>query len=161
MKSSGTSDVDDRPVNIHGFSEQAGSRETPRIFFAILLASPVLIFLLNRNWTFQGFGDYDAFYYFGHFIHFPHYQKLSPTYAGERLPWILPGYALVHLLGPIAGELALHFQIWYTSVFSLYQIVTTFSTEQTGFLTAFALGIHPYFLASAGMDYITGPCIAY
>jgi hypothetical protein len=134
---------------------------TRKVFIPILLALPFAILLLNRNWPFQNFGDYDAFFYFGHFLHFPHYQKLSATYAGERLPWILPGYALFHLCGPTAGELTLHFLIWYTSVFSLYSIVTRFTTPQTGFLTACALGIHPYFLAAAGMDYITGPCIAY
>jgi hypothetical protein len=132
-----------------------------RIFVPILLALPFAILLLNRNWPFQNFGDYDAFFYFGHFLHFPHYQKLAPTYSGERLPWILPGYAFFHLLGPTAGELALHFVVWYTSVFSLYSVVTKFTTQQTGFLTACALGIHPYFLAAAGMDYVTGPCIAY
>ena len=88
-------------------------------------------------------------------------KRLAPSYAGERLTWILPGYAFFHLFGPTAGELALHFLVWYTSVFSLYSIVTKFTTPQTGFLTACALGIHPYFLAAAGMDYVTGPCIAY
>ncbi len=132
-----------------------------RIFVAILLALPFVILLLNRNWPFQNFGDYDAFFYFGHFLHFPHYQTLSPGYSGERLPWILPGYAFVHLLGPAAGEIALHFGVWYTAVFSLYSIVTRFTSSQTGFLSAAALGIHPYFLAAAGMDYVIGACIAY
>jgi hypothetical protein len=136
-------------------------RRAPKIFPAILLALPFAILLLNRNWPFQNFGDYDAFFYFGHFLHFPHYQKLAPSYAGERLPWILPGYAFFHVLGPTAGEFALHFLVWYTSVFSLCSIVTKFTTPQTGFLTACALGIHPYFLAAAGMDYVIGPCIAY
>jgi hypothetical protein len=75
------------------------------MYLAVLWTMPFWLFLLNRNWTFQGFGDYDAFYYFGHFIHFPHYQKLQPTYAGERLPWLLPGYALVHLFGAAYGTL--------------------------------------------------------
>jgi hypothetical protein len=132
-----------------------------RIFLPILLALPFAILLVNHNWPFQSFGDYDAFFYFGQFLHFPHYQKLAPTYAGERLPWILPGYALLHLLGPTAGELALHFLVWYTSVFSLYSIVARFTTPQTGFLAACALGIHPYFLAAAGMDYVSGACLAY
>jgi hypothetical protein len=132
-----------------------------RIFIPILLALPFAILLLNRNWPFQSFGDYDAFFYFGHFLHFPHYQKLVATYAGERLPWILPGYAFLHIFGPATGELALHFTVWYVSVFSLYSITTRFTSPQTGFLTACALGIHPYFLAAAGMDYVTGACIAY
>src|SRR5579871_5591009 len=67
-----------------------------RVYLAVLIAAPLLIFLLNRNWPFEGFGDYDSFYYFGFFIHYPHYQILRSGYPGERLPWILPGYALVH-----------------------------------------------------------------
>ena len=131
------------------------------IYFAVLLASPVLIFLLNRSWTYQGFGDYDSFFYFGHFIHFPHYQRLQPTYAGERLPWVLPGYVLVHLFTPVYGTLALHFLAYYASVFSLYSIVRAFSSPAAGFLAACTLAFHPYFLAANGIDYVTGGCIAY
>ncbi len=137
------------------------ARTGPRVYVAVLLALPAAIFLLNHNWPFQSFGDYDAFFYFGHFIHFPHYQKLQPTYAGERLPWILPGYLLVHLLRPVYGVLALHFVTYYTSIFSLYSIVKTFSGPQSGFLAACMLGVHPYFLAANGMDYLTGGSIAY
>src|SRR5579862_98982 len=131
------------------------------IHFAVLLASPALIFLLNRNWPFQGFGDYDSFFYFGHFIHFPHYQKLAPTYAGERLAWILPGYVLVHLLTPVYGTLALHFLAYYTSTFSLYSIVKVFSGPLAALLAALALSFHPYFLAANGFDYVMGGCLAY
>jgi hypothetical protein len=131
------------------------------IHIAVLLASPVLIFLLNRNWPFQGFGDYDSFFYFGHFIHFPHYQKLQPTYAGERLTWILPGYALVRLLTPVYGTLALHFLAYYAATFSLYSIVKAFSGPQAALLAALALSFHPYFIAANGIDYVMGGCIAY
>src|SRR6202044_986963 len=93
------------------------------IHYVILLGLPWLIFVLNPNWVFSSFGNMDPFYYFGHFIHFPHFQKLMPTYSGERLPWIVPGYVLVHLLNPVYGTLALHFLGFYTSIFSLYAVV--------------------------------------
>lgn len=137
------------------------AQATIRTYYLVLAAVPVLLTILNRNWTFQGFGDYDAFYYFGHFIHFPHYQKLQPRYAGERLPWILPGYGLVHLFGPVYGTLVLHWIAFYTSVFSMCFIVSRFSGAQAGFLAAFAMSIHPYFIAANGMDYGTGGCLAY
>lgn len=135
--------------------------EERAIHTLLLLASPVLILLLNPNWPFQGFGDYDSFYYFGHFLHFPHYQKLQPTYAGERLSWILPGYLLCHLLTPVYGVLVLHLLAYYASTFSLYAIVAAFSVPKTALLAALALGFHPYFLSTMGIDYVTPACLAY
>ena len=132
-----------------------------RIYLAVLLAAPLLILLLNRNWPFGGFGDYDAFYYLGFFIHFPHYQILRNSYPGERLPWILPGYALVHLFGAVYGNLILHLLCVYAATLSLNSMVTRFAGAQAGFLAALALSIHPYFLAANGMDYVMGGCIAY
>jgi hypothetical protein len=149
-----------RPTGIPAGRPEARSRER-QLYLAILLALPAVTFLLNRNWTFQGFGDYDAFYYFGHFIHFPHYQKLQPRYPGERLSWVLPGFAFVHLFGAVYGTLLLHFLAYYISVFSLFSIVTRFCGPQAGFLASLALGTHPYFLSVNGIEYVTGACIAY
>src|SRR5579864_808423 len=132
------------------------NRAESRIYFAVLLALPLLIFLLNRNWPFEGFGDYDSFYYFGLFIHYPHYQILRGGYPGERLPWILPGYALVHLFGSVYGTLILHLVCYYASTLSVYSIVSRFTSAQAGFLAAFALSVHPYFLAANAIDYVAG-----
>lgn len=141
--------------------KESGRGSNPRIYTAILALLPFAIFLINRNWPFQNFGDTDAWFYFGHFLHFPHYQKLQATYAGERLGWILPGLAAVRLLGPIAGTLVLHFVFYEIAVFSLFAMVTRFAGLQAGFLSAIALGIYPYFLAASGIDYVPAPCIAY
>ncbi len=67
----------------------------------------------------------------------------------------------MHLFGAVYGTLVLHFLAYYTSIFSLYSIVSRFSGRQAGFLAACALGVHPYFLAANGMEYVTGGCIAY
>jgi hypothetical protein len=128
---------------------------------AILLALPWLIFILNSNWVYQGFGNYDPFYYFGHFIHFPHYQRLQPTYAGERLAWVLPGYVLVHLLTPVYGTLALHFLAYSTTALSLHAILRRFVSPRAALLSVCMLGCHPYFLSANGTDYVTGGCLAY
>jgi hypothetical protein len=140
-------------------SERSGL--TARFSVFILLALPFLLLLINRNWPFQDFGDTDAFIYFGHFQHFPRYQILRPTYAGERTAWIIPGYALVHLFGPVYGTLALHFAFYELAVLSLFWTVTRFAGTEAGFLCAAALGIHPYFLSSNGTDYVMGGLIGY
>ena len=82
-----------------------------RIHLTILVFFPAALFWINRNWPFQGLGHMDNWYYFGHFIHFPRYQQLAPNYAGERLPWLLPGRFLTWLLSPPYGGLALTFLI--------------------------------------------------
>lgn len=127
----------------------------------VLLALPWLLFILNPNWTFQGFGSIDSWYYFGHFIHFPRQQKLFPSYAGERLPWLLPGYAFVHLLNPVYGTMALHFLGYYVSVFSLYFIVKQFAGTRAALLAACMMGCYPFFLSSNGTDYVTGGTLCY
>lgn len=142
-------------------SRRGHSAPSAGLCVAILLALPWFLFALNRNWPFQGFGDYDSFYYFGHFIHFPHYQKLRPTYAGERLPWLLPGYALVHLFGSVYGTLILHFLFYYVSTFSLFFIVSRFCGLETALFAAAAMEVHPYFLSANATDYVTGACLGY
>ncbi len=148
---------------MHSASEPVipASDSDKSIHWAILLGLPWLLFVLNPNWTFQGFGNMDPFYYFGHFIHFPHQQRLLPTYAGERLPWLLPGYALVHLLTPVYGTMALHFLAYYVCVFSLYSIVRRFADTRSALLTTCTMGCHPYFIAAHGTDYVNGGCLAY
>src|SRR5438874_12553571 len=86
-------------------------RAVPRAWWNrfILILWPFGLLLLNSNWPFQSLGHMDPWYYFGEFIHFPHYQALSAGYPGERLMWILPGYVLTHVLSPTYGLAALHF----------------------------------------------------
>jgi len=103
----------------------------------------------------------DPWYYFGEFIHFPHYEHLHPNYAGERLPWILPGYALVHLFSASSGVLLLHLSFYYMAIFSLYAIVKAFANVRTALLTSCLLGCHPLFLGANGWTYVDGACIAY
>src|SRR5690242_15252098 len=83
---------------------------------ASLLLLPWTIFAINRNWPFQGLGHMDPWYYFGEFIHFPHYQKLISGYAGERLMWILPGVVLDRVFSPVYGLLVLHILFYSISV---------------------------------------------
>lgn len=127
----------------------------------VLLALPWLIFALNPNWTFQGFGATDPWYYFGHFIHFPREQRLFPTYAGERLTWLLPGYVLVHLLTPVYGTMALHFLAYYSSVLALYSIVKQFAGTQAALLSGCMMGCYPFFISSNATDYVTGGSLGY
>jgi hypothetical protein len=103
----------------------------------------------------------DPWYYFGHFIHFPHYQQLHPTYAGERLPWLLPGILLNRIFQPAYAELALHFCCYWISLFSLYYLVRRLTNDATALLAAVLMGSHPMFIAANGCTYLDSGCILY
>jgi hypothetical protein len=126
-----------------------------------LVLLPSGIFILNPNWPFQGLGHMDPWYYFGAFIHFPHYQRLSAGYPGERLMWILPGFLLAHLLSPVYGLLALHFVFFWMSVGSMYYAVNRITDSQTALVTSCLLGCHPLFIGANGWSYLDGACIGY
>ncbi|HEV3333761.1 MAG TPA: hypothetical protein VG096_22405 [Bryobacteraceae bacterium] len=127
----------------------------------LLLLLPWLILLINPNWPFQGFGHMDTWMYFGSFIHFPHYQRLLPNYAGERLPWIIPGYLLTRILPAAFASAALHIICFYVSVFSVYYIVRRYAGLRTALLTAAFLGCHGMFVGANGWEYVDGGSMAY
>ena len=127
----------------------------------VLLSLPWILFWLNPNWPFQGFEGTDPWYYFGHFIHFPHYARMMPTYANERFMWILPGYILVHLFSPVYGVLALHVLFYSVSVLSVYYLIDRFTEAHTALLTASLFACHPLFIVANSWCYLDGATIAY
>jgi hypothetical protein len=82
-----------------------------------LLLLPWVLLAINPNWPFKSLGSMDPWYYFGGPIHFPHYQRLNPSYAGERLMWILPGFVLADILSPVYGVLAFAYGLLRDSVY--------------------------------------------
>ena len=61
------------------------SSSAPYWHYLVILVIPAVLWLINPNWLFQNLGHTDPWYYFGEFWHFPHFQSLLPTYAGERM----------------------------------------------------------------------------
>jgi hypothetical protein len=127
----------------------------------VLTLLPCGLFLLNPNWPFQSLGHMDAWYYFGEFIHFPHYQRLMAGYPGERLMWILPGFLLAHVLSPVYGLIVLHFVFFGVALGSLYYVVNHFTDSRTALLASCLLGCHPLFIGANGWSYLDGACIGY
>ena len=129
--------------------------------YAFLFLLPWLIFLINPNWLFQGFGHMDPWYYFGMSLNFPRYQHIYLGYPGERLTWVLPARLFVALFSPVFGWLIFHLCVYWTSVFSLYSLIRKFAGTQAAFITAAALACHPMFLGSNGWSYVESGSIAY
>jgi len=134
-------------------------RINPHYAFLVLL--PWLIFVLNPNWMFQGFGHMDPWYYFGMSINFPRYQHLNIWYPGERLPWIIPARLLVALFSPVYGWMLLHLFNCWISTLCVYSLIRRIAGSQAALVTAAMLACHPPFLGANGWSYIEGGSISY
>ena len=129
--------------------------------YAILLLLPCLLFLINPNWLFQGFGHMDPWYYFGMSIDFPRYFHLGSSYAGERLPWVLPARLFVALFSPVYGWMSFHFCVYCISVLCFYTIIRSLFGVATAFLGAIMMACHPLFIGANGWSYVDSGSIAY
>src|SRR5215831_3757827 len=127
-----------------------------RQWILLLGALPWIIYLINPAWPFQSLGHMDPWYYFGYFAHFPQYQRIAPTYSGERLTWIIPGYLLARVFGHVYGTLLLHILSYYVSVFSIRSVLARLSDPRTAFATACLLACHPLFIGANGWDFVEG-----
>ena len=131
------------------------------VHYAILVAVPWLVFLVNPNWIFQGFGHMDPWYYFGMSIDFPRYQLLAPGYSGERLTWVLPSRLFVALFSPIYGWILFHLFVYWTAVFCVYHLLRRLTNARTALIAAVMMACHPLFIASNGWTYLDSGSMAY
>ena len=129
--------------------------------YVVLLSLPWLIFLINPNWLFQGFGHMDPWYYFGMSIDYPLHQHVSLSYPGERLTWILPSRLVIALFGPIYGWIVFHLCVYWISAFSLYALMRRFAGARTALVTTLMLAVNPLFIGSNGWSYVDSGSIAY
>jgi hypothetical protein len=72
----------------------------------------VLLAAGNADFAFDPPGFLDSFVYFGYFWHYPEHLWVfddNSNYKISRLPWVLPGYALHTLAGPVAAAYVMAF----------------------------------------------------
>jgi hypothetical protein len=138
-----------------------GRGPTRRIHVAVVLAVPWVLLWINPNWPFQALGAMDPWYYFGHFINFPNLHRLVPTYAGERLPLVLPGWILSRVFSPPYGAVALSLTALSVSLLAVYGIVRRLVDARSGLICACLTGCLPTLIGANGWTYIDGPGIAY
>jgi hypothetical protein len=129
----------------------------------LLLLLPIAVLLPNPAFLFTVPGiTIDPWVYYGYMRNFAAFKsQLFPhTYYGSRLSWILPGVVLNHLLPPVAADALLHLAVFFTAVFSAYDLLRRMLHERAAFLAAACLGFYPYFWYAAGWDYVDGFGIA-
>jgi hypothetical protein len=90
-----------------------------------LLAPIVLLAAGNDGFAFDPAGYLDSFTYIGYFWHYPEHLWVfddNANYKISRLPWIIPGYVLHTLTGPIAASFLLAYVSMVIGAVALYLI---------------------------------------
>src|SRR5690349_12691107 len=75
---------------------------------AVLIAMPLVMASLGREWLYTPIGYLDPWYNVGFFMFYQDPAFLPDHYKLQRLPWLLPGWALYHTVGPLAANFILH-----------------------------------------------------
>jgi hypothetical protein len=91
-----------------------------------LLAPAVLLAAGNDAFGFDPPGWLDSFMYLGYFWHYPEHLWVfddNSNYKISRLPWILPGYVLHTLTGPIVASYVLAYLSMTVGAVALYLLV--------------------------------------
>jgi hypothetical protein len=132
----------------------------PRWHYVAVFLIPVFLWMVNSNWVFNNIGHMDPWFYFGLFKHFPRIHNLLPSYPGERMTWVFPGWVLVHLLGHVHGVIVLHWSLFLISLYVLHYILRRLTDSRTAFAGTVLLGFYPCFIGSNGWDYLEGLSIA-
>ncbi len=91
-----------------------------------LLAPAVLLAAGNDAFGFDPPGNLDSFVYVGYFWHYPEHLWVfddNSNYKISRLPWILPGYVLHTLAGPIVASYLLAYVTLALGAVALYLLV--------------------------------------
>jgi hypothetical protein len=102
------------------------ARTTDRYLLFPLLTPAVLLAASNDAFGFDVAGYLDSFVYVGYFWHYPEHLWVfddNSNYKISRLPWILPGYVIHALTGPILASFALAYLSIVIGSVALYLLV--------------------------------------
>lgn len=133
----------------------------PDIGVVSLVLLPVVLLTLDRNWIFSG-PHRDAWIYYGYFENGAHYlATFSDRYYSSRAAVFLPGFAVHHLLPPVAANVVLHLGLTWASLLSFYWVAKDLFDRRVALLTGIAFGCHPLLLHALGWNYVDGFGITY
>lgn len=97
-----------------------------RLLLFPLLAPALLLAAGNDAFGFDPPGFLDSFVYVGYFWHYPEHLWVfddNSNYKISRLPWILPGYLLHSLAGPIVASYVLAYVTLALGAVALYLLI--------------------------------------
>jgi hypothetical protein len=128
---------------------------------AVLIAMPLVMASLGREWLYTPIGYLDPWYNVGFFMFYQDPALLPDHYKLQRLPWLLPGWALYHTVGPLAANFILHVGALLIATIFVYLTLARLVGRRSAFVTAATLTIYIPFLGSGGWDYQTAGAAAY
>ena len=127
----------------------------------VLALLPLALLLLDRNWIFSG-PHRDAWIYYGYYENGAYYlAHFSDRYYSSRVAAFLPGFALHHLLPPVAANILLHLGLAWTSLVSFYWVARDLFGRKPALLSGLAFGCHPFLIHALGWNYVDGFGITY
>lgn len=125
--------------------------------FALLVALPLVMLVLNRVWLFPRPDTVDPWMYIGFFLHPKHHLTYFPdAYHGSRLPILLPGIAIYQALPAVGATIVLHLAQYYAAVFGLYFTVKRLVGHRAALLAAVLLGTNGMFLSAMSQGHPDG-----
>lgn len=128
---------------------------------ATLIVMPLIMALFSREWLYTEIGYLDPWYNVGFFLFYHDPTFLADHYKLQRLPWILPGWLLYHVFGPLIGNFVLHVGVLVVSTVFVYLTLARLVARQSAFLVAAFLTVYIPFHGAGGWDYQAAGSAAY
>lgn len=128
---------------------------------AVLIAMPLVMAMLGREWLYTPIGFLDPWYNIGFFMFYQDPTYLADHYKLQRLPWLLPGWILYHTVGPLAANFILHVGALVLSTVFVYLTLARLVSRQAAFVAAATLTIYIPFHGAGGWDYQAAGAAAY
>lgn len=138
-----------------------GAARAPRLALASLLAFPLLLAAADAALWYSPLAR-DAWLYYGYFQNgIDALRRYPDLYYGSRLSVILPGFATHHLLPPEAANAVLRIALFTAVLGGYWSVARRCFGARAALLGGIALASYPYFVRSAGWNYVDGFGIAY
>ena len=128
---------------------------------AILIAMPLVMALFGREWLYTTIRSLDPWYMIGYFTYYHDSTFQADHYKLQRLPWILPGWILYQVLGPLVANFLLHVGALVVSTVFVYLTLARLVWRSSAFLVAALLTVYIPFHGSGGWDYQAAGAGAY
>lgn len=132
---------------------------------ALLLGIPLVLTFVRGDWVYTNIYMppwFDPFIYQAIFHHpaasITNHQEYYPS---TRLPWILWGAFFYWLFSPLIANLLLKMSVYLLTTTVLFAALVQVGTWSTALLSVVIFATYPYFIMSAGWDFVDSPANAF
>ena len=141
---------------------QAVRKQAGLIFLALI---PIAVWLTNANVLGNVNGDVDTWFYFGDFLglgKYGGYEFNGPgDYYATRLPYILPGYAIFHILPLLWAKVVFAYLVYVAAIWALFYTFRSVMPERTAVLALLLIATDIFFTRAVNWNYVDAGAIVY